>query len=552
MKKYLALFLFLFLVGWATTPLAQAKIVKFLEEDVEIMPLSNIKTGMIGYGKSDFGRSQGVEEFSVEIARIIYEDSVDSSVIWIKFPKGSNDIIDTKGVSSGMSGSPIYIKENGQEKLIGALAYGFNFQPLIPPIDCDAGVKPIEDMLALENWITTYYGQVNIQPNANPNILKPGEAIAGVLAVGDIYQAAVGTVTLSNSKGFLAFGHPFLKTGYSNIPVFKAEIGMVVSTILSSFKWTKAIPEPQLGTVIIDSFAGILGLWHNKSTMLPLNIDFTRHYLSGSETNRQWAIKIAPRNPLSSQIFIGSILAAIELSGPNLNKLSFDVKVKFTYKEKGLVKTALVSKNFFSKERKELLEKMQGLKSVYNIFEEARKELIKIEASILANEEKAEIPVIQLRDVEAKEKVAPQKEISLGIKLNDRYRIYEIAVDLKAPSFQGKIEIDIQDREHRLKSLIKKALENPAEINNVLDFIKTSANKDEIFYIEIKHIKSITKQKDEYKNWKITARQSEECVNEEIKEVELPKIKMKFNTSIFLEKKIVIEVKEEQDKKEKN
>lgn len=554
MKKILFWFIGLIFISLILVPLAQAEKVQFLGEDVEIMRLKDIKSGMIGYGKSDFGRTQGIEKFAIEIVTITYEDLVNSFVIWIKFPKGSNDIIDKTGVSAGMSGSPIY---NGQDELIGALAYGWSFQPPIPPIEADAGVKPIEEMLNLQGLITAYYGNVNIRPTTNPNILKPGDAISAVVSMGDIALAATGTITLSNSKGFLAFGHQFLKTGYSNTPVFGAKIGMVIPSLASSFKLTKAILEPQLGTIVIDSFAGILGIWHTQNTMLPLNINFTKHYLNGLKTTKQWVIKIAPRTPLSPAVFVYDINKAIELSSPDLNYLSFSIKTDFTYEDKGTNQKLIVSINFFSKTGEEIAGQIELLENLYKTLGKAGKKLINIDVDVAATQENTKPKIITLESVELPEKAKPKEKISLGLMLtDDKYRIHSKTLEIKTPDFQGKIEIKVQDANHRIEELINKAYDNTAKINELLDFIKKSANKNDVVYLEIRYIKSITERQGQTNNgWKTADKRTEEAINKEIREIKLPKIQGKFTLSVSSDhissnKKMVI-IKNESDKEKK-
>jgi len=550
MRKILFLFVALIFINLVLAPIAQAEKVQFLGEDLEIMPLKDIRSGQIGYGKSDFGRPQGVEKFAIKITTITYEDSVNSHVIWIKFSKGSNDIIDKSGVIAGMSGSPIYIKENGQEKLIGALAYGFTLQPPIPPIEADAGVKPIESMLELQKLITAYYGNVNIRPTTNPNILKPGEAVAAVLSKGGISIAAVGTVTLSNSRGFLAFGHQFLKTGYANIPAFRAKIGMVVPTLYSSFKLKKEIAEPQLGTIVIDGFDGILGVWHSQRTMLPLDINFTKYYLRGLKTRKNWKIEMAPRTPLSSLVFIYSILKVIESSSLDLNYLSFTIRTEFSYQDKRANQKLIVSQNFFSKTGEEITPQTPLLENLYKTLEKAGKKLTAIKVNIIVSQENAEPKIISVERIETPEKAKPKEKISLGLILTDsKNKIYSKLIEIEAPDFPGKIKIKIQDTNHRIKELTDKAYDDITKIDELLNFIKKSANKENVIYLEIRYIKSLTQSEEKTNGgWKISDKRTEEAINKETKEIKLPKTQDKLILSVSSAQKEII-IKKENDKK---
>ncbi|MEN6560839.1 MAG: SpoIVB peptidase S55 domain-containing protein [Acidobacteriota bacterium] len=100
------------------------------------MPLSQVKPGMKGRGKSVF-QGRTIEDFDVEILGVLQNSSPKRSIILARL-KGRG--LETTGIIAGMSGSPVYI----DGKLIGAVASGFTFSK-----DSIAGITPIEEMLAL-------------------------------------------------------------------------------------------------------------------------------------------------------------------------------------------------------------------------------------------------------------------------------------------------------------------------------------------------------------------------------------------------------------------
>jgi len=105
-------------------------------QEVPIMPLSEIKAGMLGVGKTVF-EGDSIEEFNVRIIGKLKNFLPKKDIILVEL---LGDRLQYTGVIGGMSGSPIYI--NG--KLIGAVAYGWTFskEPL-------AGITPIEQMLEI-------------------------------------------------------------------------------------------------------------------------------------------------------------------------------------------------------------------------------------------------------------------------------------------------------------------------------------------------------------------------------------------------------------------
>lgn len=113
-----------------------------------IMPLSEVRTGMKGIGKTVFVGNK-VEDFDVEILGVLQNVSPKQSVILARL---SGKGLEHSGVAAGMSGSPVYI--NG--RLIGAVALGFQFSK-----DPIAGITPIENMIAAAE-----------EPAAGPSGLK--------------------------------------------------------------------------------------------------------------------------------------------------------------------------------------------------------------------------------------------------------------------------------------------------------------------------------------------------------------------------------------------
>jgi len=104
----------------------------------EILPLDQVKPGMVGEGRTIFAGDQ-VETFDLVVIGILPNLLGPRQSIILVQLKG--DKVEHTGVVAGMSGSPIYIGG----KLVGALSLKFGVftkEPL-------AGVTPIADMLSL-------------------------------------------------------------------------------------------------------------------------------------------------------------------------------------------------------------------------------------------------------------------------------------------------------------------------------------------------------------------------------------------------------------------
>lgn len=105
-----------------------------------IMPLTQVRAGMKGYGKTTFQDGK-ITKFPIEVVDVISKKGRPSKLILIR--ASGPDIDRVGGLANGMSGSPIYV----DGKLIGAFSFGWDFG------DPKMGlVTPIEQMIALFDW----------------------------------------------------------------------------------------------------------------------------------------------------------------------------------------------------------------------------------------------------------------------------------------------------------------------------------------------------------------------------------------------------------------
>jgi len=121
----------------ASTPAAVAG----LFDPARHMHVAEVRPGMKGYGLSVFSGTK-IERFDVEVLSVLRNFNPKCDVVLITC-HGAN--LEHTGSIAGMSGSPIYLKDDsGRFRMIGAFAYGW---PLAK--DPIAGVQPIEYMLKL-------------------------------------------------------------------------------------------------------------------------------------------------------------------------------------------------------------------------------------------------------------------------------------------------------------------------------------------------------------------------------------------------------------------
>lgn len=99
-----------------------------------VLPLAEVKPGMVGYGLTVFSGTTP-EKFKVEIISTLHNFRPNQDLILIKTPHPRLEVTRTV---AGMSGSPIYLND----KMIGAYAYGWTFGA-----EAIAGVTPIQSMI---------------------------------------------------------------------------------------------------------------------------------------------------------------------------------------------------------------------------------------------------------------------------------------------------------------------------------------------------------------------------------------------------------------------
>lgn len=103
-----------------------------------------------------------------------------------------------------------------------------------------------------------------------PATLRPGDAVAAALAIGDITLAGTGTVSQVQGDRVLAFGHPLMGLGSVEVPMAAAEIVTILPSNLSSFKISNT--GAVLGTVRQDRLSAIYGELGPAPALVPMTV----------------------------------------------------------------------------------------------------------------------------------------------------------------------------------------------------------------------------------------------------------------------------------------
>lgn len=295
-----------------------------------IMPIEDVRPGMIGVGRTVFKGSE-IEEFKVEILGVLENTAPRQNLILARLSGGP---LQETGVIMGMSGSPVYVGD----QLIGAVSTAFPFSK--EPI---AGITPIQEMISLTtaaakqtpgtstssysikraltldelmaplhdgpgtlpqgasyiklplstsgfsrtglDTLSSAFSGFNFVPVAGGQSagkfekaieqaiepFKPGSAVSVQLVRGDLDLSAVGTVTMVDGSRVFAFGHPFFNMGSIQFPMSRAEVISLLPSLYASFKISSTAEI--VGTIDQDRATAIAGTLGKQPPMIPINVD---------------------------------------------------------------------------------------------------------------------------------------------------------------------------------------------------------------------------------------------------------------------------------------
>jgi len=320
------------------------------EDSFSILPVSQIKAGMKGKGKSVFMGSK-IEEFDVEILGVLHNFQPKRNLILAKL---KNSILDEAGVIQGMSGSPVYV----DGKLIGAVAYSYgtftkeaiagitpiaemlaisegdisksSFSPRIPikkhltleelfeinkeffqarSAGADEGqiFKPLSIPLVFSGFSSpvfekakTFFSKLGFIPLragssaqsldevSPPDMtLQEGAPVGVQLISGDMNMSAVGTVTYVDGSKILAFGHPLYNLGAVDYAMTKAKVIAVIPSLSTSVK--VAVTDIIVGRFSQDRTSGVLGELGKMPQFIPINFKM----LNAKGKIRDFKVKIS-------------------------------------------------------------------------------------------------------------------------------------------------------------------------------------------------------------------------------------------------------------------
>lgn len=192
---------------------------------------------------------------------------------------------------------------------------GFDDQVLSPllPALTDRGFQPV---------FTSAQGQGGSAPATAPTAttsptarLKGGDAVGVSLLSGDFQLGATGTVTYVEGDRVYAFGHPMYNLGPTEFPMTRADVHVVLPSLLSSSKIASL--GDVVGTVQQDRATAIAGRLGAGPKLIPVAITLNSDR-AASRTFNFTVVRDHTFTPLLTYLAVANVLTSYErAAGPS-------------------------------------------------------------------------------------------------------------------------------------------------------------------------------------------------------------------------------------------
>jgi hypothetical protein len=179
----------------------------------------------------------------------------------------------------GLSPMPIPIKGGSNAR---SATLGGDFTPLTPAFAAGGLSPQVAELLAPQfqslglsfNSLGGSESGSDSAPSVPqaPASLQPGGVVAVALAVGDITIAGTGTVSRVDGNHILAFGHPMMSLGATELPMASAEVVTILPSQFNSIKVSNT--GGIIGSFSQDRLSGIYGELGRLPAMVPVEISF--------------------------------------------------------------------------------------------------------------------------------------------------------------------------------------------------------------------------------------------------------------------------------------
>jgi hypothetical protein len=302
--------------AWGVAPAAGSSPGSLSGDCPTVLPLDQVTTGMKGTALS-VTSGRAVSTMSAEVLGIL-RDAVGPGRDIIIVDLSGPTVTAAGGLWAGASGSPVFFRSGGQDKLAGAIAYGLagggstlagltpaqdmkdllgpgagaasaaallkiptglaarmaaasglsiaqtgSLSRLKTPLSAsgltDRGLRQMQAAIDRQGlpFIPYMGGSASNNPTNPPGGLRAGDSFAAAMSLGDVTVAGIGTTTFVCDGQAVAFGHPFNWTGETTMAARAADtITIVKDPVFGGYKLANVAES--VGLVTQDRLAGIV------------------------------------------------------------------------------------------------------------------------------------------------------------------------------------------------------------------------------------------------------------------------------------------------------
>ena len=147
---------------------------------------------------------------------------------------------------------------------------------------------------------------------------EPGSMISVALIRGDMELSASGTVTHIDDDRLYAFGHRFLSSGPTEMPLLGSSVITTVPNLNNSFKI--AASSGPLGVVTQDRNSGIAGELGRSARMVPLEIDLT-----SNDRSQRYSMELVNDRTLSPFLMQMALFSTVDTTERQVGASSYRV-----------------------------------------------------------------------------------------------------------------------------------------------------------------------------------------------------------------------------------
>ncbi|MCE1245277.1 MAG: hypothetical protein LWY06_01400 [Firmicutes bacterium] len=158
--------------------------------------------------------------------------------------------------------------------------------------------------------------------------MQPGSAVGVTFLEGDMYIGGNGTLTYRQGNKILAFGHPLMNLGNTELPMQKAFIQTVLPNYYLPYKFSSSAGS--VGTFVYDGLFAASGILGRKTTMIPITVDV---HEEKTGAGKKYNLRCLRHKSLTGPIMMMAVNEAVQPFSHSANERS--AKVDYYIKLKG-------------------------------------------------------------------------------------------------------------------------------------------------------------------------------------------------------------------------